>query len=174
MSPLYLCIPVFPCLRGKCRLLHPSPWNCKPFNTYNYIHVHTVTSHTYIYIYIYIYIFTVGSTTNWMFGYMCLLCFVKDLFIYCSWFSDVETLRRRRWSRRGVRCSVSAVGPSETYRQSLPRVQYTWHVVPKRHGLTWPGAMGAFPWKVSHQVWANEHWAIGLPDQGEANPTITV
>ena len=40
MSPLYPCLPVYAphCLRNQCRLLHVSPWNCKPFNAYNYMH----------------------------------------------------------------------------------------------------------------------------------------
>ena len=39
ISPLYPRPSVFapPCLRGKW-LLHSSPWNCKSFNSYNYIH----------------------------------------------------------------------------------------------------------------------------------------
>ena len=41
MSPLYPYPPVdaAPYLRGQNRLLHSSPWNCKPFNAYNYIHI---------------------------------------------------------------------------------------------------------------------------------------
>ena len=37
MSPLYPGLPVnaAPCLRGQCRLLHSSHWNCKSFNPYN-------------------------------------------------------------------------------------------------------------------------------------------
>ena len=40
MSPLYPHLPVYaaPCLRGQCRLLNLSPWNCKSFNAYNYMH----------------------------------------------------------------------------------------------------------------------------------------
>ena len=40
ISPLYPNLPVYaaPCLRGQCRILHLSPWNCKSFNAYNYIH----------------------------------------------------------------------------------------------------------------------------------------
>ena len=40
MSPLYPRLPVYaaPCLKGQCRLLHPSPWNnvslLVPTNTY--------------------------------------------------------------------------------------------------------------------------------------------
>ena len=39
VAPLYPCPPVYaaPCLKGQCRLLHWSPWNCLPFNAYNYI-----------------------------------------------------------------------------------------------------------------------------------------
>ena len=38
--PLYPRPPVYValCLRGPCRLLHLSSWNCKSFNTYNFIH----------------------------------------------------------------------------------------------------------------------------------------
>ena len=35
------------CLRGQCRLLHPSPWNCKSFNAYNYIHTSNYLTYTY-------------------------------------------------------------------------------------------------------------------------------
>ena len=40
MSPLYQHLPVYaaPRLRGQCRLLHLSPWNCKCFIDYTCIH----------------------------------------------------------------------------------------------------------------------------------------
>ena len=40
MSPIYLHSPVYValCLKRQCCLFHSSPWNCKYFNTYNYIH----------------------------------------------------------------------------------------------------------------------------------------
>ena len=45
ISLLYACPPVYAasCLRGQCRLLYSSPWNCKPFNAYNYIRTYTYT-----------------------------------------------------------------------------------------------------------------------------------
>ena len=49
MSPLCPCLSAYaaPCLRGQCSLLHPSPWNCKPFNTYYYIHLGNGLIYTY-------------------------------------------------------------------------------------------------------------------------------
>ena len=49
MSPLYPCLPVYvaPCLRGQCKLLHSSPWNCKSFHAYNYIHISNGLTYTY-------------------------------------------------------------------------------------------------------------------------------
>ena len=40
MSPLYPRPHVYValCLRGQCRPLLSSPWNCKSFNAYKYIH----------------------------------------------------------------------------------------------------------------------------------------
>ena len=40
ISSLYPHPPVYatPCLRGSCRLLLSSSWNCKSFNAYNYVH----------------------------------------------------------------------------------------------------------------------------------------
>ena len=47
MSPLYPCpVYVIPCLRGQCRLLHSSPWNCMFFNAFNYIHTTALHIHT--------------------------------------------------------------------------------------------------------------------------------
>ena len=48
MSPPYICLPVHaaPCFRGKCRLLHSSPCNCKSFNAYNFIHTGSGMTHT--------------------------------------------------------------------------------------------------------------------------------
>ena len=48
-SPMSPCLPVYagPCLRRQCRLLHSSPWKCKPFNAYNYIHTGNGLIYTY-------------------------------------------------------------------------------------------------------------------------------
>ena len=49
ISLLYARLPVYalPWLRGQCRLLHSSHWNCKPFNTYNYVHTGSHFTYTY-------------------------------------------------------------------------------------------------------------------------------
>ena len=49
MSPLYPHPPVYvaACLRGQCRVLHSSPWNCKSCNAYNYIHIGNGFTYTY-------------------------------------------------------------------------------------------------------------------------------
>ena len=36
-----------PCLRGQCKLLHSSPWNCKSCNAYNQIHTGNYLTYTY-------------------------------------------------------------------------------------------------------------------------------
>ena len=48
MSSPYPRLPVYatPSLRGQCRLLHSSPWNCKSFNAYIYIQTMTMDIHT--------------------------------------------------------------------------------------------------------------------------------
>ena len=50
LSPIYPHLPICtaPCLRGKCRLLHSSPWDCKSFKAYNYIHTGNGLIYAYI------------------------------------------------------------------------------------------------------------------------------
>ena len=48
-SPLFPHLPVYaaPYLRGQCRPLHSSPWNCKLFNAYNYVPTGNGLTYTY-------------------------------------------------------------------------------------------------------------------------------